>query len=220
MKKICIFGDGQIAELAKFYFETDTNFEVSLFIVDDNYVKSSKFCNLPIIALSEFLKKDNNKDYDIFVAIGYNKLNRLREEKVKFFLKNKFELSSYVSSKATVLNENKIGKNCFILENNVIQPFVKICDNNFLWSGNHIGHHSVINDNCFISSHVVISGGVNIGNNCFIGVNSTLRDNIKVGNFSFIGAGSRVFSDIEECAVISEKKSNILKIKSDQIKTI
>ena len=50
------------------------------------------------------------------------------------------------------------GDNCFILEDNTVQPFVTIGNNVTLWSGNHIGHDSVIEDDCFISSHVVVSG--------------------------------------------------------------
>ena len=53
---------------------------------------------------------------------------------------------------------HEIGENCFIFEDNTIQPFVKIGDDVVLWSGNHIGHHAEIGDHCFISSHVVISG--------------------------------------------------------------
>ena len=49
-----------------------------------------------------------------------------------------------------------IGENCFIFEDNTIQPFVVVEDNVILWSGNHIGHHSVIKNHNFVSSHVVI----------------------------------------------------------------
>ena len=55
------------------------------------------------------------------------------------------------------------GDNCFILEDNTIQPFVSIGNNVTLWSGNHIGHDSTIDDHCFIASHVVVSGHVRVG---------------------------------------------------------
>ena len=51
-----------------------------------------------------------------------------------------------------------MGDNCFIFEDNTVQPFVTLGNNLVLWSGNHIGHHSTLRDHCFISSHVVISG--------------------------------------------------------------
>ena len=44
-----------------------------------------------------------------------------------------YKLASYVSSKATLLNNRQFGENCFIFEDNTIQPFVKIGNNITLW---------------------------------------------------------------------------------------
>jgi UDP-3-O-[3-hydroxymyristoyl] glucosamine N-acyltransferase len=96
-----------------------------------------------------------------------------------------------------VLNEGRIGENCFILEDNTIQPFVTIGNNVTLWSGNHIGHHSTIHDHTFIASHVVVSGGVVIGEQCFFGVNVTLRDHITIGDMCVVGAGTMLLADAE-----------------------
>ena len=123
-----------------------------------------------------------------------------------------YRLASYVSSRATVLNEGRIGDNCFIFEDNTIQPFVTIGDNVVLWSGNHIGHHSTIKDHCFIASHVVVSGGVEIDEQCFIGVNATLRDHIKIGARCVIGAGTLLLADAEPEGVyigIATERANI-----------
>ena len=99
----------------------------------------------------------------MFVALSYAKLNAVRKEKYLAAKALGYRLASYVSPRATVLNDGRIGDNCFILEDNTIQPFVTIGNNVTLWSGNHIGHHSTIRDHCFIASHVVVSGGVEIG---------------------------------------------------------
>lgn len=129
------------------------------------------------------------------MALSYSKLNGLRKEKYLAVKGLGYGLASYISPKATILNDGRIGENCFILEDNTIQPFVRIGDNVTLWSGNHVGHHSVIHDHCFISSHVVISGGVEIGEQCFLGVNATLRDHIKIGPRCVIGAGALLLAD-------------------------
>lgn len=100
-----------------------------------------------------------------------------------------------MSSRATVLNDDRIGENCFVLEDNTIQPFVEIGDNVTLWSGNHIGHHSRIGSHSFLASHVVVSGGVVIGEQCFIGVNATLRDHIRIGDRCVIGAQALLLED-------------------------
>ena len=131
------------------------------------------------------------------MALSYSKLNGIRKEKYLAAKELGYRLASFISPQATVLNEGRIGDNCFIFENNTIQPFATIGNNVTLWSGNHIGHHSTIRDHTFISSHVVISGGVEIGEQCFIGVNATLRDHIKVGDRCVIGAGALLLADAE-----------------------
>ena len=113
---------------------------------------------------------------------------------------------------------SKIGENCFILEDNTIQPFVSIGNNVTLWSGNHIGHHSTIHDHCFIASHVVISGGVEIDESCFIGVNATLRDHIKVGAKCVIGAGALLLADTEPEGVYMGQATERAKVPSTRLR--
>jgi sugar O-acyltransferase (sialic acid O-acetyltransferase NeuD family) len=196
-KPLVIFGSGDIAQLAHYYFSTDSNYEIVAFTVDSNYIKESEFCGLPVIPFEEIAKKYSPNSYDLFIALSYSKLNAVRKEKFLAAKEMGYKLVSFISSRASVLNEGRIGENCFILEDNTIQPFVTIGNNVTLWSGNHIGHHSVIHDHTFIASHVVVSGGVEIGEQCFIGVNATLRDHIKVGDRCVIGAGTLLLADAE-----------------------
>lgn len=196
-KKLVIFGSGDIAQLAHFYFSTDSEYDVVAFTVDASYIQESNFCGLPVIAFEEITRTFPPNKYDFFVALSYSKLNKIRKEKYLSAKSSGYKLASFVSSHATVLNEGRIGENCFIFEDNTIQPFVTIGNNVTLWSGNHIGHHSNIKDHTFIASHVVVSGGVEIGEQCFIGVNATLRDHIKVGDRCVIGAGTLLLGDTE-----------------------
>jgi sugar O-acyltransferase (sialic acid O-acetyltransferase NeuD family) len=194
-KPLVIFGSGDIAQLAHYYFSMDSNYEVVAFTVDANYIKESEFCGLPLVEFEHVVEKYPPDSYDFFIALSYSKLNAVRKEKFLAAKEMGYKLASYISSRATVLNEGKIGENCFIFEDNTIQPFVTIGNNVTLWSGNHIGHHSVIHDHTFIASHVVVSGGVEIGEQCFVGVNATLRDHIKVGGRCVVGAGALLLAD-------------------------
>ena len=196
-KPLVIFGAGQIAELAFFYFTRDSQYEVVAFTVDSEFITDSTFCGLPVAAFEEISAKFPIDQYELFIALSYSKLNAIRKEKYLAAKALGYQLANYISTKATVLNDGYFGENCFIFENNTIQPYVKIGNNVTLWSGNHIGHHSTIKDHCFIASHVVISGGVEIGEQCFIGVNATLRDHITVGEKCVIGAGALLLRDAE-----------------------
>jgi sugar O-acyltransferase (sialic acid O-acetyltransferase NeuD family) len=196
-RKLVIFGSGDIAQLAHFYFSTDSGYEVAAFCVDADYLREPSFVGLPVVPFEDVSKLFPPSGHDFFVALSYSKLNAVRKEKYLAVKARDYRLASYVSSHATVLNEGKIGENCFILEDNTIQPFVTIGNNVTLWSGNHIGHHSTIRDHSFIASHVVVSGGVEIGEQCFVGVNATLRDHIKIGDKCVLGAGTLLLADAE-----------------------
>jgi len=196
-KSLIIFGTGDIAQLAHFYFSRDSEYQIKAFTVDDNYISTDTFCGLPVIpfkGITNFYPPDKN---DLFVALSYSKLNALRREKYLTAKSIGYRLASFISPYATILNDGRIGENCFIFEDNTVQPFVTIGNNVTLWSGNHIGHHSTIKDHCFIASHVVVSGGVQIGESCFIGVNATIRDHIKIGEKCIIGAGALIMSDTD-----------------------
>lgn len=219
-KQLVIFGSGDIAQLAHFYFSTDSEYEVVAFIVDAAYLSDTIFCGLPVFAFEEVVEHYPPDQYEIFIALSYSKLNGVRKEKFMEAKEMGYQLPSFISSHATVLNEGRIGENCFIFEDNTIQPFVTIGNNVTLWSGNHIGHHSTIKDHCFIASHVVVSGGVEIGEQCFIGVNATLRDHIKVGEKCVIGAGALLLADAEAEGVYLGKATERSRVPSSRLRGI
>ena len=219
-KPLVIFGSGDIAQLAHYYFSTDSNYEVVAFTADANYIKESEFCGLPVIAFEDVAEKYPPDSYDFFIALSYSKLNAIRKEKFLAAKEMGYKLVSFISSRATVLNEGRIGENCFIFENNTIQPFVTIGDNVTLWSGNHIGHHSVIHNHTFIASHVVISGGVEIGESCFIGVNATLRDHLKIGDRCIVGAGALLLENADPEGVYMGRATERSRVPSSRIKNI
>ncbi|MBW4710819.1 acetyltransferase [Roseobacter sp. YSTF-M11] len=220
MKKLVIFGAGDIAELAHYYFTTDTDYSVVAFCVDAQFIKEDKFCDLPVVPFEDLSEHYPSATHDMFIALSYAKLNALRKTKFDDAREKGYALASYVSSKASVLNQGNIGANAFILEDNTVQPFVTIGDNVTLWSGNHIGHHSVISDHTFISSHVVVSGGVKIGERCFIGVNATLRDHIEIGDKCVIGAGALLLADAEPEGVYLGTATDRARVPSTRLRGI
>lgn len=221
MKKIVIFGISDAAELAHYYFTNDSEYDVSAFCVDSSYMpEPPTFCGLGIFPIETIAETHPPENYSFFVALGYSNLNKNRMEKYLAIKNMGYTLVSYVSSKASVLNNNDIGDNCFILEDNTIQPFVKIGNNVTMWSGNHIGHHSTIEDHCFLASHIVVSGRVTIGQRCFIGVNATMRDHIKVGKECIIGAGTLLLSDAEDNGVYIGSETERSRVPSHRLKKI
>lgn len=220
MKPLIIFGTSQLAEIAHYYFSKDTEYQVCAFTVDQEYISQDIFLDIPVIPFHEIDQHYSTGEAELFIAISYQKLNSIRREKYLEAKKIGYKLASYISTKATILNDYNFGDNCFILEDNTIQPFVKIGNNVTLWSGNHIGHHSCIRDHCFISSHVVISGGVTIDESCFVGVNATVRDHVEIGEKCVIGAGALIIKDTEAEGVYLGHASERSRVPSTRLRSI
>lgn len=216
MTKVVIFGNGAIAQLAHYYFTTDSAYEVVAFTVDKDYITESTFEGKPIVSFETIEQHYPPNEYNMFIAVSYAKLNKVRAQKYTDAKTKGYKLVSYISSKCNVLTTYPIGDNCFILEDNTIQPFVKIGNNISLWSGNHIGHHSEIQDHNFISSHVVVSGHCVIESNCFIGVNSTLAHNVTIAKETLIGAGAVIAKSTEQGGVYVAPRSVKLEKKSSE----
>jgi sugar O-acyltransferase (sialic acid O-acetyltransferase NeuD family) len=219
-KPLVIFGAGDIGELAHWYFSRDSQYEVKCFTVDREYAKEATFCGLPVVPLDELPASCPPAECSAFVALSYARVNALRRDKYLALKQAGYAMASYVSSRASILNDHAIGENCFILEDNTVQPFVRIGDNVTLWSGNHIGHHSTIASHTFIASHVVVSGGVQIGEACFIGVNATLRDHIRIGEQCVIGAGALLLEDAEARGVYLGPATERSRVPSNRLRGI
>lgn len=214
---LIIFGAGDIAQLAHYYFKQHPDYDVIAFTVDAAYRTSETFCGLPLVDFEEVAECYPAVSHAMFVALSYSKLNGLRKEKYLACKAAGYSLASYISPNATVLNEGEIGENCFVLEDCTIQPFVTIGNNVTLWSGSHIGHHSCIHDHSFIAPHVSISGGVIIGEQCFLGINATLRDHITIGPRCVIGAGALMLAHAEADGVYLGKAASRRRVPSSRL---
>ena len=200
-RPLLIFGSAEIAELAKFYFDNDSDYDVVAFTVDDAFADADQFMGLPLVPFSEAQQRYSPDDFEIHVALSYAKMNRLRQEKFEQAKSAGYRFASYVSSKSATWPDLAIGENCFILENQTIQPTVRIGNNVMIWSGNHIGHGSFIGDHTYIASHVVISGHCTIGQRCFFGVNATVRDFCSIGDECFVAMDASVARDLPDDSV-------------------
>jgi sugar O-acyltransferase (sialic acid O-acetyltransferase NeuD family) len=201
--RLVLIGDSAFAEVAHEYFTYDSEYEVVAFSVEKEYVRRDVFLSLPVVPFEELEQRYAPADHHFFAAVVYTQHNRLRARLYQEAKAKGFRPASYISRRAFVWRDVRLGEHCFIFENNVIQPRVRIGDNVVLWSGNHIGHHSAIGDHCFFSSHVVISGYVAIGESCFFGVNATVGNNVAIGEKSLIGAGALVLADVPARKVVS-----------------
>jgi len=217
MARLVIFGAGDIAKLAHKYFVTDSEHNVVAFTVDKAYRTADTYLGLPLVSFEDVVDAYPPEHHRMFIALSYARMNKVRAEKYYQAKAARYGLVSYLSSRCTFLTDHPIGDNCFILEDNTVQPFVRIGNNVTLWSGNHVGHDVIIEDHCFIASHVVISGHVHVKAYSFVGVNATLRNSITIAKETLIGAGAIVMEDTREKGVYVPQRAELMNKRSDEI---
>ncbi|WP_247234969.1 acetyltransferase [Telluribacter sp. SYSU D00476] len=201
MAKVIIFGIMDTAELAHYYLQHDSEHEVVAFTVNREYLREESFRGLPLVAFEDVETLFPPQEYQFFAPMTGRNMNRNREKIYNEVKAKGYSFISYISSHATILDKSVVGDNCFILEDNTIQPFTTIGNNVVLWSGNHIGHHGQIKDHVFFTSHVVMSGHCVIESYSFFGVNSTIRDYTHVAQGTLVGMAAAITKDTEEWGI-------------------
>lgn len=202
MAKVIIFGVLDTAELAHYYLEHDSEHEVVAFSVNREYIQEESFRGLPLVSFEDVETIFPPAEFSFFAPMTGRNMNRNREAIYNQVKAKGYKFISYISSHATILDrKNVIGDNCFILEDNTIQPFTTVGNNVVMWSGNHIGHHGQIKDHVFFTSHVVMSGHCVIESYSFFGVNSTIRDYMTIAQGTLVGMASAITKDTEEWGI-------------------
>lgn len=215
MQKIVIFGNTMIAKLAHYYFTRDKIYNVVAFTVDSAYVDSSSYMNLPLIPFEEVTKHYPSEEYGMFVAIGPNSMNALREKKFFEAKAKGYKLATHISSKAVC--ESQLGENCFVADGAIINPFAQIGNNNFFWEQCYISCDSVIADHCYFSPHSTVGTFCRIEKNCIVGTSASIKTRMNLAPFSLIGSCSFISKDTEEYGVYGEKSSSLFGCISNKI---
>jgi len=216
MKDLIIFGNSKIADVVYYYASNECNYNIVAFTVDKKFIFEETFHGLPVIPFDEVEKKYEPDNFNMFVAIGYQDLNRLREQKYKEAKAKGYEIISIISPETKIPKNIITGENCFIMPPAIIHPNVVIGNNVFVWNGAMIGHHTTIGDNCWLTSCANISGVVKVGKNCFFAVNSTIGHGINIGDDCFIGANALVTKNLGNKKVVIAESSKEFRLDSDQ----
>ena len=216
-EKLIIIGTGLFAQMAKDYFMKLSSYDVVAFACHKRFKQTDTIAGLPLHPIEIIHQIFPPDEVVVFVAIGYNKMNKIRQTVYDEVKQMGYKCATFVYPNVKMWDSVELGDNVFIFEDNTIQPNTIIGNNSILWSGNHIGHHTIMGEHCFISSHTVISGNCKIGNNVFIGVNSTLYDGIIIGDKSLIGAGAIISKNTKPKSVYIESPTKLFSKDSEKI---
>jgi sugar O-acyltransferase (sialic acid O-acetyltransferase NeuD family) len=216
MKPLVLFGAGKIAEVLLYFFKNHSDREVVACTTDQDHLPEDSWNGLPTVPFENLIKTHPPEQFDLFVAIGYQDLNKLRARKCEEARAIGYTLPSYIHPESGLPKDCKFGDNCFVMNNVMIHPRVRLGNNVFVWSGAMVGHHSSVGDNCWLTSCCNISGVVTLGKNCFLAVNSTIAHSVQVGDDCFIGANALVAKCTEDNEVYLAESSKTFRLNSQQ----
>src|SRR4029077_2317140 len=97
MSRIVIFGIGRGANVATRYLSNDSPHEIVAYTVDDAYADHKEFMGRPVIPFSRIQKEIPPKESQMFILLGFQRMNALRAEKFAAAQAKGYSLASYIS---------------------------------------------------------------------------------------------------------------------------
>lgn len=217
MKKLIIFGNTEVARLASYYFDRDSEYEIECFAVDREFLKEEELCGYPVVEFETVQDAFPPGEYDMFVAVGPNKMNAIREEKIREAIEKGYELASYQSPSA--ICHSDYGYNTLIADYAVINPFTKIGNGNCFWEFTLVANDSEVGDFCYFSPRSVLASYSKVENNAVLGSGSIVKSRVRIGYKTLLGAGCFLSKDSEDYAVYGRRSEPSLGNVSDKVKS-
>lgn len=107
-------------------------------------------------------------------------------------------IESYISTKAHIGREAKIGEGCFIGVAAHLGPEATVGKGTIVNTNAVVEHNVKIGEFCHIAPNATICGGCSLGDIVLIGAGSVLKPNVQICSEVTIGAGSVVIKNITE----------------------
>jgi sugar O-acyltransferase (sialic acid O-acetyltransferase NeuD family) len=211
MRNIAFIGFGNLGKQIYNMISMSKKIEEYIFF-DDLLLKEGNSKSFPFFDYS----KDDFKDYDFYVTLGYKSL----QEKSKIIGKLitlKRSLPGYIHNTAFINQTAQLKDGIFIYPMCNIDMNVTIGYGVILNNSVTISHDNVIGDCSYLSPGVIVSGFVEIGKATFLGSGSIISNNIKIGSNVIIGAGTVVTRDIPDNSSVIGNPMKILNKKINLI---
>jgi len=213
-KPLIIFGIGKISQAVSYYFNRDSDYKITAYVVDDIFAENSEFMGVPVVKLSDIKERYKSEEHTVFIAVGYQGMNSLRANKYQHFKDLGYSFASYKSP--YTFGDYVIGENTIIMDGAIIQPLASFGNNVFVWGGAMVGHHAKIENDCWLTGGCLIGGSVNLGRGTFIGMGAVVGQEVKTGIECMLGAGSLTIRSIGDKAVVIKEQTEIHRLNSEQ----
>lgn len=211
MKKTIIFGTGSQAIRLYQTMEQEGMDMPSSFVVNRRYIQETTLYDVPVLPFEDMENLVPPEEYDVYLAVGYSKMNNNRMNIANELLKKGYSLLNFIHPKAEVWTK-QIGYGNIIMSSVYCDANCRIGNCNIMDGGHvNIGHDDIVGDYNFFGSFSFLAGYVTVKNNCFFGIKSTVGDHSVVESYTLVGAGAYINGRTKEGSVYVAPKSMRIK---------
>jgi sugar O-acyltransferase (sialic acid O-acetyltransferase NeuD family) len=197
MKTIILLGAGGHCKSCIDVIEKENKYKI-LYILD-KINKNKKLFNYKISSENLLKKK---KNLFAFVTVGQIKNYRIRQKLFKKLLSLNFKIPSIISPLSYVSPKASIGSGTIIMHGVIINADVRIGKNCIINTNSVIEHGVKIKDHTHISTGAIINGETIIGSKVFIGSGSVVTNNIKVDDCCIVGSGINIKKNLKKNSIV------------------
>lgn len=142
------------------------------------------------------------------ITVGQIKNPTVRIQLFDFLTQLGAELAVVISPKAHFSRRSFIGEGSIVMHGAIVNANVRIGKNCIVNSQALLEHDVVIHDHCHISTGALVNGNVTVGKGSFVGSGAVLKQGVKLGENVIIGAGQVVLGDVPDDVVVKTCQSN------------
>lgn len=206
MKKLIIVGISSTARHAYHFIRMYKLYEVIGFAVNQKYKKENFFYGLPVYSLEALKEECSENDFEVFIAVLWNHLNRDRKTLYDYCKSQNYKLANLISPTA-IIRGKIIGDNCWIHDYVVVQNDAYIGADVVIMAFTLIGANTHISAHCFFGARSLLGGGSRIGAQSFVGLNATIFDGTQIGEKCIVGACTAIkrnMPNFSKCIVATD----------------
>ena len=170
-------------------------------VFDDNPLIKSVL-NIPV---SKFEKEKFNKENELIIGIGNNKVRKELADNIKAKYQTIIHTSAVVSKYVEIL------EGTVVMPNAVINADAKIGKHCIVNSRAVIEHDCMLGNFVHISPNASLAGNVKIGEGSHIGIGAHVIQGINIGKWATVGAGAVVIQDIPDGVTVVGNPARVLR---------
>ena len=200
-QKLVIVGISSTARHVYHFVRYHDMYDVVGFAVNEQYRTVDSFMDLPVYTLEHLPEECPHREFKVFVAVLWNRLNADRRKVYEYCKRMGYEMVNLISPLAAF--RGKIdGDNCWVHDFAVVQNDTTICSDTFLMAHCFLGGYSHVGPHCFFAARSLLGGGSTVEEQSFFGFSSSVFDATHIGKKCIVGACTAIkrnMPDFSKC---------------------